>query len=127
MKEQEQLMKEPDPHLYYHTTYKDARYSLMTGKQIINKFYDQDRWHTNHIPRELDEKKWVPEEDRYYRVWWDHTDPADPADSGYSYIEYIAYSDWVSREETLREKLTGKIRKVKDKDIQKVIDFINSL
>lgn len=45
----EQLMKEPAPHPYYHTTYKDARYKLMKGKEIINRFYDQDIWHTNGI------------------------------------------------------------------------------
>ena len=123
----EQLMKEPEPHPFYHTTYKDCRYSLMTGKKIINKFYNQDIYHTNHIPKELDDIHWVPEDDRYYRVWWDSTDPADPADQGYDYIEYIAYSDWVSREETLREMLAGRLNKIKDEDVQKVIDFIDRL
>ena len=119
----EQLMKEPAPHPYYHTTYKDARYKLMKGKEIINRFYDQDIWHTNHIPRELEDKNWKPEENKYYRVWYDCTDPADPADSGYEYIEYITESDWKSREETLQEQMMHKIRNVKEKIFRKLLIF----
>ena len=120
-------MKEPDPHPYYHTTYKDARYKLMSGKEIINRFFDQDIWHTNHIPRELEDRNWKPKEDKYYRVWYDSTDPADPADPGYEYIEYIAESGWKCREETLREMMMRRIQNVRDENIQKVIDFLNTL
>ena len=84
-----EIMKKPkwidSPPTYgYHP---DITY--FTGKQILDKFYNQSEGREDYIPRELKEKNWRPEEDKTYKCWWYWTNPADPSDSGNDILVYI--------------------------------------
>ena len=85
----EKIMEIPSPHPYYHTTYKDHKHSFMKGDKVADMFYNQGIWKENYIPKELEDKHWIPDNEKYYEVWWDSTDPADPADPGNDYLIYI--------------------------------------
>ena len=63
--------------------------TYFTGKQILDKFYNQSEGREDYIPRELKEKNWKPEEDKTYKCWWYWTNPADPSDSGNDILVYI--------------------------------------
>ena len=82
-------MKKPkwidSPPTYGH--HSDITY--FTGKQILDKFYNQSEGREDYIPRELKEKNWKPEEDKTYKCWWYWTNPADPSDSGNDILVYI--------------------------------------
>ena len=83
------IMKKPkwidSPPTYGH--HPDITY--FTGKQILDKFYNQSEGREDYIPRELKEKNWKPEEDKTYKCWWYWTNPADPSDSGNDILVYI--------------------------------------
>ena len=84
-----EIMKKPkwisNPSAYSHNT--DVVY--FTGKQILDKFYNQSEGREDYIPRELKEKNWRPEEDKTYKCWWYCTNPPDPSDSGVDILVYI--------------------------------------
>ena len=84
-----EIMKKPkwidSPPTYGH--HSDITY--FTGKQILDKFYNQSEGREDYIPRELKEKNWRPEEDKTYKCWWYWTNPADPSDSGNDILVYI--------------------------------------
>ena len=84
-----EIMKKPkwisNPSAYSHNP--DVVY--FTGKQILDKFYNQSEGREDYIPRELKEKNWRPEEDKTYKCWWYWTNPADPSDSGNDILVYI--------------------------------------
>ena len=84
-----EIMKKPkwidSPPTYGH--HPDITY--FTGKQILDKFYNQSEGREDYIPRELKEKNWRPEEDKTYKCWWYWTNPADPSDSGNDILVYI--------------------------------------
>ena len=84
-----EIMKKPkwidSPPTYGH--HPDITY--FTGKQILDKFYNQSEGREDYIPRELKEKNWKPEEDKTYKCWWYWTNPADPSDSGNDILVYI--------------------------------------
>lgn len=124
------LMEKPTPHPYYNTTYEDAHYNRMTGQEVLDKFFNQGIWHENHIPKELEDKNWKPELNKYYKVWWDSTDPADPADSGIDFICYIEEytkvgytTEAVKLWSSLMEKLNGR----SNEEMRKIINFVDNL
>ena len=84
-----EIMKKPkwidSPLTYGH--HPDITY--FTGKQILDKFYNQSEGREDYIPRELKEKNWRPEEDKTYKCWWYWTNPADSSDSGNDILVYI--------------------------------------
>ena len=84
-----EIMKKPkwidSPPTYGH--HSDITY--FTGKQILDKFYNQSEGREDYIPRELKEKNWRPEEDKTYKCWWYWTNPADSSDSGNDILVYI--------------------------------------
>ena len=84
-----EIMKKPkwidSPPTYGH--HPDITY--FTGKQILDKFYNQSEGREDYIPRELKEKNWRPEEDKTYKCWWYWTNPTDPSDSGNDILVYI--------------------------------------
>ena len=84
-----EIMKKPkwidSPPTYGH--HPDITY--FTGKQILDKFYNQSEGREDYIPRELKEKNWRPEEDKTYKCWWYCTNPSDPSDSGNDILVYI--------------------------------------
>ena len=63
--------------------------TYFTGKQILDKFYNQSEGREDYIPRELKEKNWRPKEDKTYKCWWYWTNPADSSDSGNDILVYI--------------------------------------
>lgn len=67
----------------------ECKQEIMKGDMVLYMFYEQGVWKDNHIPKELKEKNWKPEEDKTYKIWYHYTNPADPADSGYAVLDYI--------------------------------------
>lgn len=67
--------------------------NYFSGDAVINRFYYRSIGYgsltENHIPEELENKKWVPEKDKTYKCWWYYTNPADPADPGEDILVYI--------------------------------------
>ena len=84
-----EIMKKPkwidSPPTYGH--HPDITY--FTGKQILDKFYNQSEGREDYIPRELKEKNWRPEEDKTYKCWWYWRNPAEAAESGNDILVYI--------------------------------------
>jgi len=125
----EKIMEIPSPHPYYHTTYKDCRWhDIMRGDEIISQFYKQGIWKENYIPKELDDKGWIPDNNKSYEVWWDSTDPADPADPGHDYIEYIEEykKSNVPEAAKLWRILMRKLENSSESDLKKIINFIDT-
>ena len=122
------IMEIPSPHLYYHTTYKDHKHSFMKGDKVLDMFYSQGIWKENYIPKELEDKHWIPDNEKYYEVWWDSTDPADPADPGHDYIEYIEEykKPNVSEAAKLWGILIQKLENRSETDLKKIINFIDT-
>ena len=74
------------------SVYSLARKTMMkyyTGLEIKSKFYNQGHAKLAYIPKELEEKNWVPDEKKTYRCWWFYTNPADPADPGEDVLVYV--------------------------------------
>ena len=119
-------MKKPkwisNPSAYSHNP--DVVY--FTGKQILDKFYNQSEGREDYIPRELKEKNWRPEEDKTYKCWWYLTNPADPSDSGNDilvYIEEVSDSDKISDE--YKEKIISVLSKLSLQQLKDVFEYIN--
>ena len=119
------IMEMPSPHLYYHTTYKDHKHSFMKGDKVLDMFYSQGIWKENYIPKELEDKHWIPDNEKYYEVWWDSTDPADP---WHDYIEYIEEykKPNVSEAAKLWGILIQKLENRSEADLKKIINFIDT-
>ena len=87
------LMNKPDwiEHPSWHS--RKCKENYFKGSKVNAKFYNISVGYgslkENHIPRELENKKWVPEDDKLYKCWWYWTNPADPADSGEDILVYI--------------------------------------
>lgn len=64
-------------------------YKLLSGKEVIGKFYFQNIHKENYIPNVLRKRDWMPEEDKLYRCWFRWVSPADPADLGEAHLVYI--------------------------------------
>ena len=64
----EKIMEIPSPHPYYHTTYKDHKHSFMKGDKVLDMFYNQGIWKENYIPKELEDKHWIPDNEKYYEA-----------------------------------------------------------
>ena len=121
-----EIMKKPkwisNPSAYSHNP--DVVY--FTGKQILDKFYNQSEGREDYIPRELKEKNWRPEEDKTYKCWWYLTNPADPSDSGNDilvYIEEVSDSDKISDE--YKEKIISVLSKLSLQQLKDVFEYIN--
>ena len=121
----EKIMEIPSPHPYYHTTYKDHKHSFMKGDKVLDMFYSQGIWKENYIPKELEDKHWIPDNEKYYEVWWDSVDPADP---GHVYIEYIEEykKPNVSEAAKLWGILIQKLENRSEADLKKIINFIDT-
>ena len=118
-----EIMKKPkwidSPPTYGH--HPDITY--FTGKQILDKFYNQSEGREDYIPRELKEKNWRPEEDKTYKCWWYWTNPADPSDSGNDilvYIEEVSDSDKISDE--YKEKIISVLSKLPLQQLKDLYD-----
>lgn len=75
---------------------KNLRYDyfdIFDGQVIYWKFYEKGPYKENHIPEELNNKKWIPDNNKLYKIWWRHTNPSDPSDAGVQILEYIEEID----------------------------------
>ena len=120
-----EIMKKPkwidSPPTYGH--HPDITY--FTGKQILDKFYNQSEGREDYIPRELKEKNWKPEEDKTYKCWWYCTNPPDPSDSGNDvlvYIEEVSDSDKISDE--YKEKIISILSKLSLQQLKDIFEYI---
>ena len=101
--------------------------SYFTGQDVKNKFYSRQigygSFTVDNIPRELKDKKWVPEDNKKYECHWYYTNPADPADPGEDVLIYIE-----EIEEDVADKMrTDYISKI-DKIVNKLsLDDLNDL
>ena len=119
-----EIMKKPkwidSPPTYGH--HPDITY--FTGKQILDKFYNQSEGREDYIPRELKEKNWRPEEDKTYKCWWYWTNPADPSDSGNDILVYIEeVSD--SMIDEYKEKIISILSKLSLQQLKDLFEHIN--
>ena len=120
-----EIMKKPkwidSPPTYGH--HPDITY--FTGKQILDKFYNQSEGREEYIPRELKEKNWRPEEDKTYKCWWYWTNPADPSDSGNDILVYIEeVSD--SMIDEYKEKIISVLSKLPLQQLKDVFEYIKN-
>ena len=120
-----EIMKKPkwidSPPTYGH--HPDITY--FTGKQILDKFYNQSEGREEYIPRELKEKNWRPEEDKTYKCWWYWTNPADPSDSGNDILVYIEeVSD--SMIDEYKEKIISVLSKLSLQQLKDVFEYIKN-
>ena len=120
-----EIMKKPkwidSPPTYGH--HPDITY--FTGKQILDKFYNQSEGREDYIPRELKEKNWKPEEDKTYKCWWYWTNPSDPSDFGNDilvYIEEVSDSDKISDE--YKEKIISILSKLSLQQLKDIFEYI---
>ena len=116
-----EIMKKPkwidSPPTYGH--HPDITY--FTGKQILDKFYNQSEGREDYIPRELKEKNWRPKEDKTYKCWWYLTNPADPSDSGNDILVYIEeISD--SMIDEYKEKIISVLSKLSLQQLKDIYD-----
>ena len=116
-------MKKPkwisNPSAYSHHT--DIVY--LTGKQILDKFYNQSEGREDYIPRELKEKNWKPEGDKTYKCWWYYT----PSDSGKDillYIEEVSDSDKASMIDEYKEKIISILSKLSLQQLKDIFEYI---
>lgn len=72
----------------------------MWGDYVLMHFFDWGIWKENHIPKELQEKNWKPQEDKLYKVWFTHTCPPDPCDPGYYVLDYIEEYETIRKGKT---------------------------
>lgn len=122
-----EIMKKPkwidNPPTYGH--HPDITY--FTGKQILDKFYNQSEGREDHIPGELKEKNWRPEGDKTYRCWWYCTNPPDPSDSGHDilvYIEEVSDSDKASMIDEYKEKIISILSKLSLQQLKDIFEYI---
>lgn len=116
-----EIMKKPkwidSPPTYGH--HPDITY--FTGKQILDKFYNQSEGREDYIPRDLKEKNWKPEEDKTYKCWWYWTNPSDPSDSGNDILVYIEeVSD--SMIDEYKEKIISILSKLSLQQLKDIYD-----
>ena len=123
-----EIMKKPkwidSPPTYGH--HPDITY--FTGKQILDKFYNQSEGREDYIPRELKEKNWRPEEDKTYKCWWYWTNPADPSDSGNDilvYIEEVSDSDKALMIDEYKKKIISILSKLSLQQLKDLFEHIN--
>ena len=127
-----EIMKKPkwisNPSVYSH--HPDVTY--FTGKQILDKFQNQSEGHgslkEDHIPGELKEKNWRPEEDKTYKCWWYWTNPSDPSDSGHNilvYIEEVSDSDKALMIDEYKEKIISILSKLSLQQLKDLFEYIN--
>lgn len=121
-------MKKPkwisNPSAYSHNT--DVVY--FTGKQVLDKFYNQSEGREDYIPRELKEKNWRPEEDKTYKCWWYCTNPSDPSDSGKDillYIEEVSDSDKTLMIDEYKEKIISVLSEFSLQQLKDIFEYIN--
>lgn len=120
-----EIMKKPkwidSPPTYGH--HPDITY--FTGKQILDKFYNQSEGREDYIPRELKEKNWRPEEDKTYKCWWYCTNPSDPSDSGNDILAYIEeISD--SMIDEYKEKIISVLSKLPLQQLKDIFEYIKN-
>ena len=121
-----EIMKKPkgiDEHSTY-SHHPDITY--YTGQQILDKFYNQSEGYSSlkedHIPGELKEKNWRPEEDKTYKCWWYYT----PADSGHDILLYIEeVSDKESIVDEYKEKIISVLSKLSLQQLKDLFEHIN--
>ena len=65
-------MKRPPDHMQYGHGLEICHWNIDTGSNIKYKFYNVGPWKENYIPRELEEKKWIPEDDKMYKFCIDY-------------------------------------------------------
>ena len=126
-----EIMKKPkwidNPPTYGH--HPDITY--FTGKQILDKFYNQSEGHSSlkedYIPGELKEKNWRPEGDKTYKCWWYCTNPPDPSDSGHDilvYIEEVSDSDKALMIDEYKEKIISILSKLSLQQLKDIFEYI---
>ena len=123
-----EIMKKPkwidSPPTYGH--HPDITY--FTGKQILDKFYNQSEGREDYIPIELKEKNWRPEEDKTYKCWWYCTNPSDPSDSGHDillYIKEVSDSDKVLMIDEYKKKIVSILSKLSLQQLKDLFEHIN--
>ena len=122
-----EIMKKPkwidSPPTYGH--HPDITY--FTGKQILDKFYNQSEGREDYIPRELKEKNWKPEGDKTYKCWWYCTNPSDPSDYGHDillYIKEVSDSDKALLIDEYKEKIISILSKLSLQQLKDIFEYI---
>lgn len=103
------IMKEPEDIIC-------DEFSVLKGEEVLTRFYNQGYWKENYIPDELEKKKWVPEEDKSYKVWWRYIYPADFCSETYDKMQYIEECD-EGYKERLIERINSKVTATSIKDL----------
>ena len=107
----EKLMKVPK-----YIDLNESRYtvSYFDGGRVKSQFYNQGYCHRNYIPKELENKGWVPDDNKTYKCWWYWTNPADPADSGEDILVYL--EEWEDKKvEKAKSKFKTEIKQIIDR------------
>ena len=122
-----EIMKRPADYIQYGHGLKSCYFNINDGSWVKSQFYNVGYWKANNIPRELEEKNWVPDKDKLYKYYWYHTNPADPADSGEDILVYIEeYNIHIDRP-NIRMKIMDKLYELNDDSLYKVLEYISKL
>ena len=101
--------------------------TYFTGKQILDKFYNQSEGREDYIPRELKEKNWKPEGDKTYKCWWYCTNPSDPSDYGHDillYIKEVSDSDKALMIDEYKKKIVSILSKLSLQQLKDIFEYI---
>lgn len=120
-------MKRPPDHVQYDHGLESCYVDIRKGSFVLSDFYDQGYWHSNNIPRELEEKNWKPNPDTMYKYWWYHTNPSDPSDSGEDVLVYIEeWNIWIDKPK-LRQDIIEKLYNMDSNSLLRLQKYIDKL
>ena len=111
----------------YERNLESYRCNIKNGAWIKSQFYNIGYWKENFIPKELRDKKWVPEDDKMYKYWWYHTHPSDPADFGEDKLIYIEEYNVYIDKPIIRQAIIDKLYELNDDTLVKILKYINTI